>query len=280
MAKIDVLETHKYLTENIKNYINIIKQEYGQYMPVNVLDRLNGIEDYSQILMIHDSGEISAFANQNNIVMPLCADKLINLASKIPGYGINKNHKTYNSENMLVNNNTFFKYVMHVFISGTDAQGYYDDLLLHEVMHFCGSDGGSVLKEGINELLTRMLAQKYNLRTNSCGYPKEVRLAYELMNLFGEDVIIKLSFIRGFDKEINFLREYLGPDAAYLYFRIYMAANKEFEEKYYSYMNEFSGVTGIIKKMHFYNKIDYSNIYEIINDYKNTLVDEKNSKHL
>lgn len=49
----------------------------------------------------------------------------------------------------------------HVSISGTDTEGYYDDILLHEVMHFCVGDGGSVLKEEINELFTRKILFAY-----------------------------------------------------------------------------------------------------------------------
>ena len=57
--------------------------------------------------------------------------------------------------------NIFFAYVKHVSISDTDTEGYYDDILLHEVMHFCGGDGRSVLKEGINELFIRKILFAY-----------------------------------------------------------------------------------------------------------------------
>ena len=165
----NIEEVHKYLTINIENYIKLIIKEYGSYMPTEILERLNNISDYSKILKIYDYGEISAYANKYGISMPLCADKVIGQMSKLPLYGVYKNHRTYNEDTIINNNNSFVTYINHVFISGTDTKGYYDDLLLHETMHFCGSDGSSVLKEGINELLTRMLAKKYNLRTNSCG---------------------------------------------------------------------------------------------------------------
>lgn len=246
-------------------------------MPIDTLNRINSIDDY-KILRIYDYGEVSAYANRENISMPLCADRLLTLLSKVPFYGINKNHRTYNNENIIVNDNTFFTYISHVFISGTNAEGYYDDLLLHEVMHFCGSDGGSVLKEGFNELLTRMIAKKYNLRTNSCGYPKEVKLAYDLMNCFGEDIVVKLSFINGFENELNFLRDNLGEDAVNLYYQVTKMAEKEFSSKYYSHMTEFSGALGIAKKILFYKKIDYSGVYQMIDNYSKSL-EGNNFKH-
>lgn len=259
---------HKRLTEEIKKYIHIIRKEYEDYIPLDVLKRLDNIENYEKILKIYDYGEINAYANNKSINMPLCAEKVIEFFSKIPGYGIDKNHKIYNSDNMIVNNNTFLTYLKHVFVSGTDTdEGYYDDILLHEVMHFCGGDGASVLKEGINELLTRKVAQKYNLRTSCCGYPKEVKLAYELMNCFGEDIVKSLGFIKGFDKEVEFIRDNLGEDAAKLYIQVRNDSEKEFQEKYYSRMKEFSGVVGTAKKVLFYKKIDYSNSYKLIDKY-------------
>jgi len=267
MKQTDMTKVHEKLTENIEKYINIIVQEYGNYMPTNVLERLKNISDYSQILQIHDYGEVSAYANKNNILMPLCADKILESASKLPGYGINKNHKTYDDKTIVLNDNTFFTYIKHIFISGTNAEGYYDDLLLHETMHFCGSGGATVLKEGINELLTRMLAQKYDLRTNSCGYPKEVKLSYRLMEIFGEETIKQLAFINNKEYEFNFIKEKLGSDAATLYFQVSILAQEEFYNKYYSHMNEFKGISGIAKKIFMYNQINYGKVNKLIDNY-------------
>lgn len=280
MSSLNVEEIHRKLTERIKEYIKIIVEEYGPYMPEEVLIKLNSVEDYNQILKIYDYGEVSAYADSNNVYMPLGVDRLLSIASKVPGYGINKNHRPYNSENIVINNNTFLTYIKHVFISGTNAEGYYEDLLLHEVMHFCGSGGGTVLDEGTNELLTRMLAQKYNLRTNSCGYPKEVSLAYELMKCFGEETVIRLAFINSFNQKIEYLKDTLGEEAANMYLQVSELAEKEFNEKYYSHMSEFSGALGIAKKVLFYKKIDYSEIHNIIHNYNNALDADISHKHI
>lgn len=280
MSSLNVEEIHRKLTERIKEYIKIIVEEYGPYMPEEVLIKLNSVEDYNQILKIYDYGEVSAYADSNNVYMPLGVDRLLSIASKVPGYGINKNHRPYNSENIVINNNTFLTYIKHVFISGTNAEGYYEDLLLHEVMHFCGSGGGTVLDEGTNELLTRMLAQKYNLRTNSCGYPKEVSLAYELMKCFGEETVIRLAFINSFNQKIEYLKDTLGEEAANMYLQVSELAEKEFNEKYYSHMSEFSGALGIAKKVLFYKKIDYSEIHNIIHNYNNALDADISRKHI
>lgn len=119
----------------------------------------------------------------------------------------------------------------------------------------------------MNELLTRMLAKKYSLRTNSCGYPKEVMLSYKLMEVFGEDIIKQLAFISNRNSEMEFLRNSLGEDAANLYFEVSYLAEKEFYDKYYSHMSEFKGITGIIKKVKMYNQINYTKVYELIDEY-------------
>ena len=125
---------HKRLTEKIKKYIHIIRKEYEDYIPLGVLKRLDSIDDYEKILKIYDYGEINAYANNKSINMPLCAEKVIEFFSKIPGYGIDKNHKIYNSDNMIVNNNTFLTYLKHVFVSGTDTEGYY---VIYYYMKLC-----------------------------------------------------------------------------------------------------------------------------------------------
>ena len=53
----------------------------------------------------------------------------------------------------------------------------------------------SDLQEGINELLTRKVAIERKFRINACGYPKEVKISYELPKIFGEDRLNQIAFI-------------------------------------------------------------------------------------
>lgn len=267
--KLDIEKTHQNLTERVKQYIYLIIDEYGQYMPGYNLERLQSISDFRNIIKIYDYGEINAYANQSHINMPLCVNKLLENLKIVPGYGINKNHQVYDDDTIILNDNTYFTYVKHFFVSGSDTQGYYEDLLLHETMHFCGSGGNSIIKEGITELLTRMIAKKYNLRTSSCGYPKEVKLVYKLMECLGEDTIISLAFINNYYEQLNYLSDKLGEDAAIMYDQVVKTSEKEFYEKYYSHMNEFKGGIGIIKKILKYRELDYSEVHSIIDNYRN-----------
>ena len=256
------------LARHLQEYINAIIVKYGKYIPREKLALLNNINDFESLIHIYDYGSVNAYADNYEIGMPLCADKLLNTASKIPGYGINKKHKSYNSKTLISNNNTFINYIYHVFVSGTNAEGYYEDLLLHETMHFCGSGGSTALKEGINELLTRKLALEKGFRTNCCAYPKEVQMAFQLQKILGEDILDQIAFINSEQDIYLFLANTLNLELAELYIKVSHEMEKEFSEKYYANMDSYSGFTGIMKKILNYRKIDYSNVYQILNDYK------------
>ena len=268
MKQNELDKIRKNLAIHLEEYINAIIEKYGKYIPKDRLEVLNNISDYESLINIHDYGSVNAYATNHGIAMPLCADKLLNIASKVPGYGINKNHHSYNSSNLINNNNTFMVYIIHVFVSGTNAEGYYEDMLLHEVVHFCGSGGASALREGINELLTRKIALDKGFRTNGCGYPKEVHLAYRLQSIFGEDIIDQIAFIESDNDVCIFLADNLGEEAASLYLNVVKATQKEFDRKYYEKMDSYSGAFAILKKTLNYNFIDYSRVYQLLDDYE------------
>lgn len=255
------------LTIHMQEYTKAIIEKYGKYIPQERLTILNNIKDFGSLIRIYNYGSVNAFANDEEIKMPLCADRLLNIASKIPGYGINKKHQNYNSETLISNNNTYINYIFHAFVSGTNTEGYYDDMLLHETMHFCGSGGSTALKEGINELLTRKLALEKGFRTNGCGYPKEVKVALLLQNIFGEEILDQIAFINSEEKIYIFLTNVLGIEAAKLYIQISQTMEKEFNEKYYASLNSYNGLIGILIKTLNYNKINYSSIYKMLDNY-------------
>ena len=271
MTDVEKNKIQSNLAKHLQEYISAIIEKYGKYIPEERLAILNNISNFENLIKIYDYGSVNAYATDSEISMPLCADKLLNIAGKIPGYGINKKHKSYNSKNLIINNNTYINYIFHVFVSGTNAEGYYDDMLLHETMHFCGSGGSSALKEGINELLTRKLALEKGFITNGCGYPKEVQLAFQLQNVFGEEILDQIAFINSEENIYFFLVNTLGLEAAKLYLKVSQAMEKEFSEKYYDKMDNYDGLTGIIRKTLDYSKIDYSKVYKILDDYNLSL---------
>jgi len=64
-------------------------------------------------------------------------------------------------------------------------------------------------KEGINELKTRELAQKYNIKIAAYGYSKEVEMAKKMQKIIGKETMDELTFIPRYER-IVFLRDKLG----------------------------------------------------------------------
>ena len=256
------------LKTRLAEYVKAIVEMYGKDIPQDRLVELIHLNYDDDLINIYDYGSINGMANDKSISLPLCADRLFKIAKKIPGYAINKNHRLYSDDNLLLNNNGFLKYVFHAFISGTDTEGYYEDILLHEALHFCGSGGSSALREGMNELLTRKLAKEKGFRTNGSAYPKEVNVVYHLQELFGEDIINKISFMNSEGEIALFLTTHLGMDACSLYLSISREMEKEFNEKYYSKFDTYNGISGVIRKTLNYHKINYSKIYQMMDNYR------------
>ncbi len=274
-TKNELDKIHKKLTLTLEEYIKSIVIKYGRFIPKERFTYLSNIKDYSNIIQIFDYSSINGYANNKYISLPLSADKAFDELKKMPNYGSNKNHKVYDNTNLIINNNTFMTYINHVIKKGMTLEEYFADLLLHETMHFCGSGGSTALKEGINELLTRKIALENSFKTSGCGYPKEVRIAYILQQIFGEDTINQIAFINNELDILNYLEDTIGKEASDLYLDIASIMNNEFQEKYYKVINSYNGLEGIKKKVENYQSIDYTKVYELIEEYN-----KKTDKHI
>lgn len=256
------------LISEIQKLVKIIKKEYPNLVdiPVNY--------DLQELVHIEQTGTISLFVRNHNFYFPLDAFKVLGAFKRIPGFGMVKNHKTCNQDNMIINDNTYITYIKHAFLKGLTPEEYFKEILLHETLHFCGSGGRTAIREGINELKTRQLAKKYDLLTSSCGYPKETKIAYELENLFGEDIINKISFSKS-RLEIKEILDSVSPIASSFFFTLETVMEEEFYDKYMKY--EFPGLTGPFKKTQKYNSIDYTKAYLLIDEYKEKIGSKKDN---
>lgn len=267
-TKDELDKMHKNLTITLEKYIKAIIEKYGRFIPRERLTYLSNIKDYSKIIKIFDYSSINGYANNKYITLPLSADKAFDELKNIPGYGTDKNHRVYDSSNLIINNNTFMTYIRYAIKKGITLEEYFEDLLLHETVHFCGSGGSTALKEGINELLTRKIALENNFKTSGCGYPKEVRIAYTLQEILGEDIINHIAFINNQLDILIYLEDIIGKEASNLYLNISSIINNQFQAKYYKNMNTYNGLEGIKKKIENYQTIDYTKAHELIEEYK------------
>ena len=165
----------------------------------------------------------------------------------------------YTNATLLKNDNTFYDYIAHVYGEHLSPLQYFSEILLHETMHFCGSNGANALAEGINEYLTRKLALKYGLLTNGCGYNKEVQVVLELEKIFGEKLLSELSFA----KNPKMLLKNKNPKLLNLYCSVEQSMEEEFQEKYYKY-----DYPNPLDKAKNYSNIDYSEVMVTIKKFK------------
>ena len=268
------------LSKQAEEYIKIILKEYGDYIPDYRKKELPE-ENLRDCIVIKDTGTISCLCGleqvskneyQKKIYMPLLADKILRIVKYFPIFK-DENHKVYDENNVVINDNTFVDYVKHLAKKKSSAEEFYEENLLHEVMHFCGSYGGQALEEGLTEYHTRKLAQKYNLKTTGCGYPKEVKIAHELENIFDEKTMNLYSFDK--IKAQEYITETYGIEAYNFLQNLTTVMDKEFRNKYYGGTEQYGRLTAPFKKIKNYEKLDYTDIYEMINQYKEKINKEE-----
>jgi hypothetical protein len=263
-----LLDIKDKLAIQIKKYVCLIRKEYSEIMPQYIKDYLDGISNFKNIISIEQTNTISMFVRNGEMFFPINAFQIISYLKKIPGHGINRNHKTCTKENIISNDNRYSDYIKHVFIAGLTPLQFYEETLLHETTHLCGIGGVSALREGFAELKTRELAQKYNLKTSACGYPKEIKIALELQNIFGKEIGNRIAFATSNLEIFNMLESLFGKDAANLFIDVQTEMEHTFS-KYYS--KSYPGLLGPLLKTKEYEKIDYSNVYSMIDNYKENL---------
>ena len=277
MEKNKIENTKRILAEDMKKYVEVILKEYATVIPEERQEYLKKIDEYYSRIIVEESGTISMFATPRGIIMPKGAYKIFEYMKLIPGYGINKKHTLY-KEGEILNTNTYYDYIKHVFVLGMSVEDFFRDSLLHETMHFCGSHGASAIREGLTELKTREVAQRYGLRASRCGYPKEVDVVSRLQKMIGIDITNKITFARSNDEINEILQENCGIEVANLFFEISYVMDNELTTKYDH--SKFGGILGPIKKAKAYSQIDYSKIYKKLKKFEEEKVSntENNKK--
>ena len=195
------------------------------------------------------------------LLLPKVAYQIFQLLKNYENYGTKLNSHR-NIADYLDTNTTYRGYITHLIESGMSVYDYFEESLLHETMHICGSRGGYPLEEGINELKTRELAQKYNRKIAAYGYSKEVEMAKKMQKIIGKETMDKLTFISRYER-IVFLRDKLGDEVAELYLQI----SDEMTKKSEDYYKKISQVSDPFEKAELYDNIDYTELYQIVDDY-------------
>lgn len=243
------------------DYIKLILDNYSNCDRKRILNIIN---NQSEIVKYNTSNTITFIVQDNILLLPMAAYQVFSSLKEYENYGINKNNYR-KVEDYLDTNTTYQDYIVHVIEAGLSVYDYFEESLLHEAMHICGSQGGTPLEEGINELKTRELAQEKNIRIAAYGYSKEVALALRLQQVIGKQVMDELTFIPRYKRE-EFLINRLGEEIAELYF---LVSDKMIEESKQFYSNN-SSVSNPFEKAQLYDEFDYIESNCILDSYLNT----------
>lgn len=236
--------------EELRKYIKIILSEYKNNINIDVYNTLNNKE----LLKWNDNNTVSFIVRENVLYLPKVSYQIFDELSKLPNYRIRS--RVYNYDNYLNTDTTYYQYINEVIECGLLPINYFLESLLHEAMHICGSSGATPLEEGINELKTRELAQKYHINIAAFGYSKEVEIAKYLQELIGKEIMDSLTFIPKNEK-IDFIKEFVGVRQADTYDYI----SKSMSDKVGKYMFD---TNDPFEKAQIYSKINYNNELDYI----------------
>lgn len=247
------------IKELLLQYIGIISKEFKSSNAEQVLANL---DDAQEIVAFNDTDSISFFVRNGKLLLPKKAYSIFPYFKKYEIYGKERNnHRCI--EEYLDTNTTYLEYIEHVITGALSVYDYFEESLLHEAMHICGSGGGTPLEEGINELKTRELAQKYNIKIAAYGYSKEVEVSKKLQQILGKEIMDELTFIPS-TKRYAFISDKVGNNKA----KLYKVVSDKMIEKSKEYFENISRLDDPFEKARLYEKIDYSEMYQIIDGEK------------
>lgn len=256
----------KELANQLYQYITIIEQDCGDFLLDENKEKLERIKNNPEAsIMWNTEPVISLFASEDAIYFPLVSEKLLDKISKLDGFGSNKNHKSCDVDHYVENDCTFKTYIEHAIVKGLTPFEYFEENLLHETMHLCGSGGSTSLEEGLTELKTREVAQKYGLLTSGCGYPKEVKIALRLKEILGEEVLNKVTFLGNrISKVDKYLTEECGDEVANFYFEV----RGKMHESSLNYRRKLDTIEDPIQKQIVYDEINYEDVHHMIDEFQ------------
>lgn len=245
--------------KKILQYVSIIIDEYSLFINSRTKDYLSN--NSNKLVKFNDTNTISFFVINNVLYLPKFSYQVFKELEKYPNYNI-KNKSSISYDDYLNTNTTYYDYINHVIEEGLTPLDYFLESLLHEVMHICGSRGGTPLEEGINELKTRELAKKRRLYISGMGYPKEVLIAKTLQEIIGDDIMDELTFIP-LEARYKFLCNKKGLVIANLYQNV----SESMKKSSLDFGKRIKVITNPFDKAELYSKMDYSEAMKIIEDY-------------
>lgn len=256
----DLLYDKKKIEEKICEYIPLIEKEYGFYMQNSTKNYLE--ENKNQLVEFNKEQTISFFVTRGKLLLPTVTYEIFPILMEESNYNSNPNNRVDEAD-YLNTDTTYDDYINHVVEAGLTPYDYFEESLLHEVMHLCGSGGGTPLEEGINELKTRELALKYRIKIAAMGYSKEVEIAKQLQNIIGKETMSEVSFLSP-TMATNLIGRVTSKEIAELYKNVRNTMIAEGND----YNKRMHKISNPVEKARVYQKVNYSKSHQLIDEYK------------
>ena len=237
-------------------YIKTIINEYGVYIDSDIINHVLN----NKIVTFSNSDTISFIVKKGVLYLPKHIYSLIPEFQKNIGYGVLPNDGR-RIEDYMDTSTTYYDYINHFIRGGLSAYNYFEESLLHEAFHLCGCSGNHPLEEGITELKTRELAQKYSIKIAGYAYPKEVEVAKKVQDIMGKDIIDELAFV--LDNKYDFLIGKVGIEKADLYLKVV----KDMTDLSKGYYSKFEKISKPSDKAELYSQLDYSSVLKYLDEY-------------
>lgn len=237
------------------DYVRWTLVEFGEFIPKETREYVQGIKEYKEILVLNDKPTVTFVQKDGKILIPKRGLRLLEILRFIPGYGIKPDHKCYKSKDVL-NESTYLDYVIHVFLAGLTMEQFCNETLPHEVLHLCGSRGWEPFFEGLTELKAREVAAKYDFPLSRCGYNKEVDIVVQVQDILGRDLMSKIAFT----KDEENIRRLIESEFGKKTYRTFMDVREYMMDcSNFSRVNSGKRVS-VIKKIISYSKVKYPDI--------------------
>ena len=243
------------LTRELKKILPFFIKEFKEYIPPTKLEYLKDNENISNIIQFSDNGMGAYTDIANGKIFYANINKLMFERLKLhPAYGKKKNSQLIKPEEFVNNKKDYLDYINYCIEKGYTELDYCLDVLPHEIMHLIGFYGG-VIGEGVTELRTRQVCQKYNIRCAPILHSKETEVVMKLDKLLGKEILNRASF----EKDNSKIEQEIDKNCGTGKFR------QAYEQMVIEY-NKYQGnnLKNPIEHYKEYRNINYSNMLNLV----------------
>ena len=240
------------LNKVFKNYVSIFIQEYTDYLSIEQLELLKGI-NFDNIIKLDSTSKPFGIISLGQINLSDYSEKLISDLSKMPNY---------NSRHGKLDNKNLSSYLLYMCDSGYSLLDYYSDILMYFVFKLVIRNSNGLI-DGLINLEIKRLASKYSFRFANL-YPREEAIVSKLTKFLSVDECCKIIFS---DNATSF--KYLNDNEGFRVAELVDNVQELIDDEYQELNNkDYSGYMGFLDYTTDYDNLSYGSVYNCILDFE------------